>query len=153
MLQNKYVVRIALIVALGGFLMGFDASVISGVNEFIEPYFDLTKIQLGWAVSSLTLTATLAMLVAGPLSDAYGRKKVFPPTAGPEKNSLIKKAPPVGGAFIGISNKPCVDPVVAWAWPKLTFTCSTVPCTGDPSNIGLQVLLDAKPRACSKVLG
>lgn len=57
--------------------MGFDASVISGVVKFIEPEFDLTKIELGWAVSSLTLTATLAMLGAGPLSDKIGRKKVL----------------------------------------------------------------------------
>ncbi len=57
--------------------MGFDASVISGVVKFIEPQFDLSKIQLGWAVSSLTLTATLAMMVSGPLSDLWGRKKVL----------------------------------------------------------------------------
>jgi SP family arabinose:H+ symporter-like MFS transporter len=59
----------ALIVALGGLLMGFDASVISGVIKFIEPEFGLTKLQLGWSVSSLTLTATLAMMLAGPLID------------------------------------------------------------------------------------
>lgn len=75
--KNAYVVFIALIVALGGFLMGFDASVISGVVKFIEPEFNLSKIELGWAVSSLTLTATLAMMVAGPLSDRIGRKKVL----------------------------------------------------------------------------
>jgi len=57
--------------------MGFDASVISGIVRFIEPEFNLTKIQLGWAVSSLTLTATLAMLIAGPLSDKMGRRKVL----------------------------------------------------------------------------
>jgi len=68
---------IALIVALGGLLMGFDASVISGVISFIEPEFGLTKLQLGWSVASLTLTATLAMLVAGPLSDKYGRRGVL----------------------------------------------------------------------------
>lgn len=79
-IMNKgrlYIIRISLIVALGGFLMGFDASVISGVVKFIEPHFDLTKLQLGWAVSCLTLTATLAMAVAGPLSDRYGRKKLL----------------------------------------------------------------------------
>jgi len=32
-----YVTRVALIVALSGFLMGFDASVISGVVGFIGP--------------------------------------------------------------------------------------------------------------------
>jgi len=73
----KYIVSVSLIVALGGFLMGFDASVISGVVKFIEPQFDLTKLQLGWAVSCLTLTATLAMLLAGPLSDKLGRRMVL----------------------------------------------------------------------------
>lgn len=57
--------------------MGFDASVISGVVKFIEVDFNLTKLQLGWAVSSLTLTSTLAMLMAGPLSDRYGRRLVL----------------------------------------------------------------------------
>ena len=73
----SYVVRTALIAALGGFLMGFDASVISGVVSFIKPEFALTQIELGWAVASLTLTATLAMMVAGPLSDRLGRRPVL----------------------------------------------------------------------------
>ncbi len=75
--DRSYITRTALIVALGGFLMGFDASVISGVVGFIETQFTLTKLELGWAVSSLTLTATLAMMVAGPLSDALGRRRVL----------------------------------------------------------------------------
>ncbi len=73
----RYTIRVALIVALGGFLMGFDASVISGVVTFIEPQFKLSNIQLGWAVASLTLTATLAMMVAGPISDRFGRRPVL----------------------------------------------------------------------------
>src|SRR6056297_2829819 len=75
--KQIFVTRIALTVALGGFLMGFDASVISGVVGFIEPEFGLSKLQLGWAVGSLTLTATLAMMVAGPLSDKFGRRTVL----------------------------------------------------------------------------
>ena len=77
MRDNLFVVRVALIVALGGFLMGFDASVISGVNRFIEIEFGLSEIQLGWAVASLTLSATAAMLIAGPLSDRIGRRRVL----------------------------------------------------------------------------
>jgi sugar porter (SP) family MFS transporter len=73
----RYVIRVALTVALGGFLMGFDASVISGVVTFIEPEFGLTKIELGWSVASLTLTASLAMMLAGPLSDRLGRRPVL----------------------------------------------------------------------------
>ncbi|WP_317174531.1 sugar porter family MFS transporter [Aquiflexum lacus] len=75
--NQAYTVKIAFIVALGGFLMGFDASVISGVVKFIEPEFNLSKLELGWSVASLTLTATLAMMVAGPLSDKYGRRKIL----------------------------------------------------------------------------
>ena len=77
MANRRYIIQTALIVALGGFLMGFDASVISGVVGFIETQFSLSKIELGWSVSSLTLTATLAMMLAGPLSDRFGRKKIL----------------------------------------------------------------------------
>ena len=63
--NSAFTTRVALIVALGGFLMGFDASVISGVVGFIEVEFSLTKIQLGWSVSSLALTATFGMVVSG----------------------------------------------------------------------------------------
>ena len=72
-----YVVRTALIVALGGFLMGFDASVISGVVGYIETEFALTKAQLGFSVASLTLTSTLAMMLSGPLADRFGRRVVL----------------------------------------------------------------------------
>jgi SP family arabinose:H+ symporter-like MFS transporter len=75
--NTGFTVKVALIVALGGFLMGFDASVISGVVGFIELEFALTKIELGWSVASLTLAATLAMLVCGPLSDRVGRRPVL----------------------------------------------------------------------------
>ncbi len=74
---TRYAARVALIVALGGFLMGFDASVISGVVTFIEPEFALGKIELGWVVASLTLTSTLAMMLAGPVSDRVGRRVVL----------------------------------------------------------------------------
>ena len=73
----NYTTIVALIAAFGGFLMGFDASVISGVVGFIEVEFALSKLELGWSVSSLVLTATLAMLLAGPLSDRIGRRPVL----------------------------------------------------------------------------
>ena len=67
----------SLSVALGGFLMGFDASVISGVVGPVEAEFKLSKLELGWAVASLTLTSALGMLGAGPLSDRIGRVAVL----------------------------------------------------------------------------
>ncbi|MCF8226455.1 MAG: sugar porter family MFS transporter [Bacteroidales bacterium] len=78
MTNNRFnSIYISLIVALGGFLMGFDASVISGVIKFVSIEFDLSPGQHGFAVASLTLTSTLAMMFSGPVSDRIGRKKVL----------------------------------------------------------------------------
>ena len=68
---------IAIIVSIGGFLFGFDAAVIAGVNSFITAEFDLTSLQLGWVVSSVTISSAVAMLSSGPISDAIGRKKIL----------------------------------------------------------------------------
>ncbi len=70
-------ILIALIVSLGGFLFGFDASVISGVTTYIKPEFNLTDFQLGWVVSAPTFSAMFAMLLAGTISDFVGRKRVL----------------------------------------------------------------------------
>lgn len=74
---TRYSWLVSLAVALGGFLMGFDASVISGVVGFIESEFRLSDLQLGWGVASLTLSATVSMMVCGPLADRYGRRRVL----------------------------------------------------------------------------
>lgn len=66
--------RATLIVSLGGFLFGFDASVISGVIGFIGPEFQLGELQTGWVVSSPSFTAMFAMIVAGRMGDRVGRK-------------------------------------------------------------------------------
>ena len=73
----RYLTTTALIVALGGFLMGFDVSVISGVVRFVEAEFALGPLHLGWVVSSLSLTAAIGMLASGPLSDRLGRRPVL----------------------------------------------------------------------------
>ncbi|GAB4333884.1 MAG: arabinose-proton symporter AraE [Bacteroidales bacterium] len=76
--MNKYyTLRIALAVSLGGFLFGFDASVISGVIEFIKPQFGLDELRAGWVVSSPSFAAMFAMLASGTISDYIGRKKVL----------------------------------------------------------------------------
>ncbi|MGH8174725.1 MAG: sugar porter family MFS transporter [Steroidobacter sp.] len=76
---------VALTVAIGGFLLGFDATVISGVVPFIRDYFDLTgtggALKLGWAVSSLGWGAMAGNALAGVLSDRFGRRKVLICTA------------------------------------------------------------------------
>lgn len=74
---NGYMLRLAFIISLGGFLFGFDASVISGTIRFIATEFELGDLQLGWVVSSLTFTSTVAMIFSGVISDRIGRKKIL----------------------------------------------------------------------------
>jgi MFS transporter, SP family, arabinose:H+ symporter len=71
------VLRTVMIVALGGFLFGFDVSVIAGVVTFIEKEFALSKLEVGWAAASLTLSATISIMFAGPLADRYGRRRML----------------------------------------------------------------------------
>ncbi|HWF19308.1 MAG TPA: sugar porter family MFS transporter, partial [Verrucomicrobiae bacterium] len=82
---SLYTVSIALIVAVGGFLLGFDATVISGAVPFIKKFFQLSgtggDLKLGWAVSCLGWGALGGNALAGLLSDAFGRKKVLMLTA------------------------------------------------------------------------
>ncbi|NRB49874.1 MAG: sugar porter family MFS transporter [Saprospiraceae bacterium] len=77
MKDRRNQIWIAALVSLGGFLFGFDASVISGVTKYIKPEFALSDFELGWVVSSPTFSAMFAMLVAGTISDRVGRKKVL----------------------------------------------------------------------------
>ena len=77
MKANLQIVFISLIVALGGFLFGFDAGIISGVMSYAGPEFDLTEIQSGWVVSSPSFAAMISMLFSGRISDLIGRKKLL----------------------------------------------------------------------------
>src|SRR5699024_2721674 len=65
---------ISFISALGGLLFGFDISVISGALPFITPYFHLSEWGKGFAVSSLYLGCMAGCLIAGSVSERYGRK-------------------------------------------------------------------------------
>ncbi len=69
--------RYALLIALGGFVFGFDASVIGGVVGYVSSQFDLAPWQVGTVVSIPTLAAVLASLTIGWLSDLWGRRPVL----------------------------------------------------------------------------
>src|SRR5687767_9156869 len=66
-----------LIIALSGFLMGFDGSLFTGAVVFVKSQFALTDFELGWTVSSHTLSATLSIFLAGPIADRMGRRTVL----------------------------------------------------------------------------
>jgi SP family arabinose:H+ symporter-like MFS transporter len=66
-----------LIVALSGFLMGFDGSLFTGAIVFVKERFELGTFELGWTNASQTLSATLAIFLAGMLADRLGRRTVL----------------------------------------------------------------------------
>ncbi len=83
-MSNKvYSVFISLIVALGGFLLGFDSAVISGATPFYRETFGLNSgfMLIGFSVSSLILGAIMGNIIAGRLADRFGRRKVLMFTA------------------------------------------------------------------------
>jgi len=76
-LNKSYTILISLIVALGGFLLGFDSAVISGAVKGITVYFEMTDSMLGFAVGCVIFGAMAGNILAGPMADKFGRKKVL----------------------------------------------------------------------------
>ncbi|WP_342607470.1 sugar porter family MFS transporter [Vibrio tritonius] len=68
------VLRLTLVVALGGLLFGYDTAVISGATEALQNYFDLTSTELGFAASSALIGCVLGALISGETSAKYGRR-------------------------------------------------------------------------------
>jgi len=67
----------SMVAALGGLLFGFDTGVISGAIPFIKLEFYLNSYQEGFAVSNLMIACVIGALIAGPIADWTGRKKVL----------------------------------------------------------------------------
>ena len=74
----RYVRTVTLVTAMGGLLFGYDWVVIGGAKPFYEKFFGLTTpAQIGWAMSSALVGCLAGALVAGGLSDRFGRKKLL----------------------------------------------------------------------------
>jgi SP family sugar:H+ symporter-like MFS transporter len=71
--SNRTVIRLSLTAALGGFLFGYDSSVINGAVTAISTHFAVTAGVLGFAVASALLGAAAGALGAGRVADRYGR--------------------------------------------------------------------------------
>jgi len=77
----RNVLLISLVTAVGGFLFGFDNGSISGSVGFLQNKFALDADGIGWVTSSIIVGCIIGVALAGPLSDAVGRKKVLLLTA------------------------------------------------------------------------
>lgn len=75
--KKSYSFFLSFIVAFGGFIFGFDASVISGAIGQISNQYNLSPIEQGLVVGAPTLGAILAASAVGYLSDYFGRKKIL----------------------------------------------------------------------------
>ena len=73
--NNRYILGISFISALGGYLFGFDFAVIAGALPFLEKQFGLNEYWAGFATGVLAIGAIIGCLVAGSVGDKYGRKK------------------------------------------------------------------------------
>ena len=74
---NAKVVGISLAAAVGGFLFGFDTSVINGAVNALSEEFSLGPGLTGFAVSSALLGCAVGAWFAGSLSNRYGRIPVM----------------------------------------------------------------------------
>ncbi len=75
-LNVRYVYTISLVAALGGLLFGYDWVVIGGAKPFFERFFRLTDATAkGWANSCALIGCLVGALLAGGLSERFGRKR------------------------------------------------------------------------------
>lgn len=72
-----YVIFLASVAALGGFLFGYDTAVISGTIGTVSSQFGLNDAKTGWYVGSALVGSIAGVAIAGRLSDYFGRKIVL----------------------------------------------------------------------------
>src|SRR6478752_4196245 len=72
-----YLALLVLSAALGGLLFGYDTAVVSGAETLLQKHFALDALQTGWAASCVLIGCLVGALIAGPLADSFGRKKVL----------------------------------------------------------------------------
>jgi MFS transporter, SP family, xylose:H+ symportor len=73
-IKHGYILTISFISALGGYLFGFDFAVIAGALPFLKEQFAFNEYWEGFATASLALGCIIGCLIAGSVSDKYGRR-------------------------------------------------------------------------------
>lgn len=73
----SYVIFLAAVAALGGFLFGYDTAVISGTIGNVASQFNLGDDGTGWYVGCALVGSIIGVVIAGRLSDYFGRKPVL----------------------------------------------------------------------------
>ena len=71
---NAYLLKSAVVAALGGLLFGFDTAVIAGTTRALSTTYDLTPAWLGLTVASALWGTIAGAMLAGIPGDRYGRR-------------------------------------------------------------------------------
>jgi len=77
MKTNTFVLKSALVAALGGFLFGFDTAVISGTTDTLQSLFGLTDTALGFTVASALIGTVFGAILVGWPTDRIGRRNML----------------------------------------------------------------------------
>lgn len=72
--KNRFLMGIAILAAIGGFLFGYDTGIIAGALLFIGKQLDASKFEQSWIVASLLIGAMIGAAIAGYLADKISRK-------------------------------------------------------------------------------
>lgn len=112
---RNYLALISFIAALGGFLFGFDTAVVSGTLEYLRDQYQLNEFMEGVVVATALVGCMVGALIAGSLSDRFGRKVMLIVsailfvvgaigTAVPPNVDLLILARWVGGVGVGVAS-------------------------------------------------
>lgn len=74
---GRRAIGLSVAAAVGGFLFGFDSSVINGAVDSIEGDFELSAFVTGFVVAVALLGCAVGAVLAGHLSDRWGRLRVM----------------------------------------------------------------------------
>ncbi len=76
-MKKNSVLAWSMVVALGGFLFGFDTAVISGAEKSIQQYWNLSVFEHGLTISIALIGTILGSLLGSRPSDRFGRKNTL----------------------------------------------------------------------------
>ena len=74
-MKQQNVLTVAIIIALGGFLFGYDIAMMSGTTSQLETTFNLNSTWLGFTVAIAILGTIIGTLIISKPAEKYGRRK------------------------------------------------------------------------------